>query len=117
MTKTAGWVPICPYAQLLPERGVAALIGGEQIAVFRTHDGQLYALENRDPFTGVHVMSRGLVGTRGDVPVAISPLHKQAFDLRTGCCVDDPTVSLRVYAIRCDDGVVQVRADDSWNVL
>ena len=88
------------------------MVDGQQIAVFRTYDGQVYAVDNRDPFTGVHVMSRGIVGTRGDIPVAISPLHKQAFDLRSGSCLDEPGVSLRVYPVRCDDGVVQVATND-----
>jgi nitrite reductase (NADH) small subunit len=111
MTTLESWVSVCRDAQLPAERGVAALVHGQQIAIFRTYDGQIYATDNCDPFTGVNVMSRGIVGTRGDVPVAVSPLHKQAFDLRTGRCLDDPGVSLRVFPVRCHDGVVQVAAD------
>jgi nitrite reductase (NADH) small subunit len=48
------------------------------------------------------VLSRGIVGDRGGVPVAVSPVYKQAFDLRTGVCVDDPTVSVRTFAVRVD---------------
>lgn len=117
MTTVAGWVSICPYTELLPERGVAALVDGGQVAVFRTYDGTVHALDNRDPFTGVHVMSRGLVGTRGSAPVVISPLHKQAFDLRTGDCLDEPGASLRVYPVRINAGVVQVSTGDSGKAL
>src|SRR3954468_22853767 len=111
MTTLEAWVSVCQYAQLPAERGVAALVHGQQIALFRTYDGQVHAVDNCDPFTGVNVMARGIVGTRGDVPVAVSPLHKQVFDLRTGRCLDDPDVSLRVFPVRCHDGVVQVAAE------
>ena len=53
-------------------------------------------------------MSRGIVGSRGDVPTVASPLHKQVYDLRTGHCLDVPDVLVRIYRIRCRDGLVEV---------
>jgi nitrite reductase (NADH) small subunit len=102
------WTPICEYAALLPERGVAALIEGVPVAVFRTHDGTLYALDNVDPCSGASVLSRGIVGDRGGAPTVASPMHKQAFDLRTGECLDVPGVSVRTFPVRCRSGVVEV---------
>lgn len=102
------WAPICPYRGLQPERGVAALVGGVQVALFRTFDGGLYAIGNRDPIAGAHVLSRGIVGTRGDAPTVTSPLHKQAYDLRTGECLDVPGVRVPTYRVRNRDGVVEV---------
>jgi nitrite reductase (NADH) small subunit len=99
---------VCRYDVLLPERGVAALIGDLQIALFRTHDGSVFALGNQDPFSGANVMSRGIVGSRGDVPTVASPMFKQVFDLRTGVCLDDPSVSLPVYPVEVVDGQVLV---------
>ncbi|MFK4088733.1 nitrite reductase small subunit NirD [Kribbella sp. NPDC020789] len=99
---------VCRYDVLLPERGVAALAGGVQIALFRLHDGTVYALGNQDPFSGANVMSRGIVGSRGDVPTVASPMFKQVFDLRTGVCLDDPAVSLPVYPVEIVDGMVRV---------
>ncbi|MEV0285384.1 nitrite reductase small subunit NirD [Kribbella sp. NPDC050820] len=99
---------VCQYDVLLPERGVAALVGGVQIALFRTHDGSVFALGNQDPFSGANVMSRGIVGNRGDVPTVASPMFKQVFDLRTGVCLDDPAVSLPVYAVQVVDGQVLI---------
>jgi nitrite reductase (NADH) small subunit len=46
------WTAVCRYDDLLPERGVAALIGAGQVALFRTFDGSLYAIGNQHPFTG-----------------------------------------------------------------
>ncbi len=38
-----------------------------------------------------------------------SPLHNQPFDLRTGACLDDPTVVVASYQVLVDDaGVVVV---------
>jgi nitrite reductase (NADH) small subunit len=102
------WTAVCRYDDLQPECGVAALIGGEQVALFRTFDGALYAIGNQDPFTGAFVLSRGIVGTRGDIPTVASPLHKQVFDLRTGACLDDETASVQVFAVRERDGRVEV---------
>lgn len=103
-----GWTPLCRFADLQPERGVAALIGDAQIAVFRAYDDALYAVDNEDPYTGAFVMSRGIVGTRAEAPTVASPLHKQVFDLRSGRCLDDADVVLRTYPVRTRDGVVEV---------
>ncbi|MEU6241469.1 nitrite reductase (NAD(P)H) small subunit [Streptomyces sp. NPDC047024] len=85
------WVPVLPYADLVPGRGVAVLLGGEQVALFRDRTGHVHAVGNRDPFSGAQVMSRGLLGSRGAAPVVASPMYKQVFDLNTGSCLDEPT--------------------------
>jgi nitrite reductase (NADH) small subunit len=105
-------VTVCAYDALLPERGVAALIGQRQIALFRTHDGTVYAVDNHDPFSGANVMSRGIVGSRGDVPTVASPMFKQVFDLRTGICLDDPDVTIPTYGVLVVDGQVTVSVGD-----
>jgi nitrite reductase (NADH) small subunit len=102
------WTAVCSYDAMLPERGVAALVSGVQVAVFRTFDGVLYAVGNQDPFTGAYVLSRGIVGSRGDAPTVASPLHKQVFDLRTGVCLDDDSVRLPVYGVRTREGIVEI---------
>ena len=105
---TLDWTPVCPLDRLDPDRGVAALVNGVQVAVFRTAHG-LYAVDNLDPVGGAYVMSRGLVGSRGGVPTLASPLHKQVYDLTTGRCLDLPGVTLRRHPVRCRDGLVEVR--------
>ncbi|MFI6348897.1 nitrite reductase small subunit NirD [Streptomyces sp. NPDC050560] len=97
----AGWHPVCEGAGLLPGRGVAALLpGGEQAALFLDRRGRLYAIDNRDPFTGAAVLSRGLTGSADGVPYVASPLLKQRFALTTGRCLDEDGVSVRVYETR-----------------
>ena len=102
------WRTICPASRLPVERGVAALVDGCQIAVFRTADDRLHAVSNLDPFSGAMVISRGIVGSRGTRPTVASPVFKQVFDLETGQCLDDPTVGLEVHLVREHRGVVEV---------
>lgn len=109
MTATQVWARVCALSDLIPDRGVAALLeAGEQVAIFLTSDGTVHALSNVDPFSGAAVLSRGLVGDLGGVPVVASPMHKQHFDLLTGACVDDPAVTVAVYPVRVEDGAILV---------
>ena len=105
------WIAVCRLDDLSPERGSAALVGGEQVALFRTHADVVYAVQQLDPFSGAYVMSRGIVGTRGDAPTVASPMYKQVFDLRTGECLDpvgkEPQ-SLQAWPVEVRDGVVHV---------
>ncbi|MEU1684465.1 nitrite reductase small subunit NirD [Micromonospora sp. NPDC005707] len=102
------WTAVCPLDRLDPDRGVAALVDGVQVALFRT-GGELYAVDNLDPVGGAQVMSRGIVGSRGGLPTLASPLHKQVYDLTTGRCLDLPDVALRRHEVRCRDDLVEVR--------
>jgi len=104
------WVDVIRMAELEPELGIPALVEGRSVAVFRTHDGAVHALSNYDPKTHAPVIARGIVGSRGDIPVVASPMYKQVFDLRTGQCLDDESVTLTRYDVRVVDGIVQVRS-------
>ncbi|WP_351231921.1 nitrite reductase small subunit NirD [Streptomyces sp. NPDC002133] len=97
-----GWFTVCEISRLTPGRGMAALLpDGRQVAVFLDRAGQAYAIDNRDPFTGAQVLSRGLVGSASGRVFVASPLLKQRFDLVTGGCLDDDSVSVRAYPVRC----------------
>jgi len=108
-TRTETWYDICPLDCLVPNRGVCGLVGRHQVAIFRIEPGgELLALSNYDPFSKVNVLSRGIVGSRGDRLKVASPVYKQSFDLRTGECLDDPSVSIPTFAVRVVGGMVQV---------
>jgi nitrite reductase (NADH) small subunit len=115
MIDTHVWVDVCAYADLQPERGAAVLVGGQQIAIFRLIDGEVVAVGNVDPFSGASVLSRGLIGTKGDAVFVASPMYKQRFDLRTGQCLDDDAVVVPVYSIRVNDGRVEVAISEEKN--
>jgi nitrite reductase (NADH) small subunit len=106
------WTPVCKYTELEPGRGVAALVGGEAVAVFRLGDGSLYAVGNTDPFCGASVISRGITGMRADGTATVaSPMYKDVFDLATGIALEAPDVRLPVFAVRRHRGVVWVAPD------
>ncbi len=118
------WERACLLTDLFPERGAAALFGDVQVALFHlpddpayaAHGGQVYAVQNLDPFSGAHVMSRGIVGTRGGEPTVAAPVYKQVFSLVTGKCLvtadkspkDDLPPDLATYPVKLRDGVVHV---------
>ncbi|WP_183100025.1 nitrite reductase small subunit NirD [Nocardioides pelophilus] len=118
-TPTSTYVAVCRLDRIEREGGVTALVGGEAVAIFRTFDDHVYALSNYDPFSKASVLARGIVGTKavstGDgeevVPFVASPMFKQAFDLRSGRCLDDPDnpeVAVATYDVRVVDGGVEV---------
>ncbi|MER7890135.1 nitrite reductase small subunit NirD [Micromonospora sp. NPDC094482] len=107
-TAVTRWSRVCRLTDLLPERGAAALVGEVQIAVFRLYDGTVRATGNHEPLCAANVLSRGIVGTRGGRDIVVSPMHKQAYDLETGACLDVPGVVVPVYPARVRDGLVEV---------
>ena len=102
------WVDVCALDKLIPGRGVCALVGEIQVAVFRIAGEEIYAISNFDPFSRAFVLSRGIVGSRAERLKVASPIYKHNFDLDTGVCLDDATVTLPTYQVRVVDGMVQV---------
>lgn len=106
-----GWVDVCAVEDIIPSTGVCALVGKRQIAVVRVGEGEeIYAISNFDPFSKAFVLSRGIVGDKGGIPKIASPIYKQSFDLRTGQCLDDPSVRIPVFPVRVRGGRVEVQA-------
>jgi nitrite reductase (NADH) small subunit len=103
------WTDVCAFDDLEAGRGVCALVGSHQVEQFRVPGGDaLYAISNFDPFSEAYVLSRGIVGSRGDIPKVSSPVFKQSFDLRTGECLDDPGVRIATYAVCVVGGRVHI---------
>ena len=141
LAQASGWVRVCSLGDLEVERGRAALLGDVQIALFLLADGSVRAVSNYDPYGRANVLSRGIVGTkslgnaksagnmdatsgntglsdsehrkpREDVPTIASPLHKQAWDLRTGMVVETQgkdALDIPVWPVAVRDGEVLIR--------
>ncbi|MBO1505075.1 nitrite reductase small subunit NirD [Serratia proteamaculans] len=105
------WTTLCPITDILPGTGVCALIGEQQVAIFRPYaDEQVFAISNIDPFAQASVLSRGLIAEhQGELWVA-SPLKKQHFRLQDGYCLEDDSRSVAHFTSRVLDGMVQVAA-------
>ncbi len=108
-TPATHWVTACPTHHLETEIGLAVLLpDGHQVALFRTRDHHLYAVDNRDPHTGATVISRGIVGDRAGEPTVASPMLKHVFSLRTGQSLDTPDTALSTWPARIHQGSVQI---------
>ena len=111
LTEDTREVAVCRLGDLTPERGVAALVGCRQVALFRIDDADgvhVFAIDHRDPCSGANVLARGLVGAAGPRWYVASPLHKQRFDLVTGECLDDERVSVDTWPVAVREGTVHV---------
>lgn len=126
VTVDAGpWTKVANESAVPVDRGIAAVVGKEPVAVFRlapmvAEPGSdadpaetWYAVSHIDPIAGVPVMARGLVGSHmtdsGVCPTVASPLHKRRYDLRTGACIDGESPGLATFEIIVADGWVLVR--------
>jgi len=103
---------VCRLDDIVPNCGVCALVEGEQVAVFRIGSGRsddrVFAVGNRDPFSGANVLSRGIVGDINGELVVASPVYKQHFSLLSGRCIEDASVSVPVYRSLVDGADVVV---------
>lgn len=99
---------VCASAKVQAGVGVAALVNGKQIAIFRLRDGSLHGISNYDPFSQANVISRGLIGSLQGRAVVASPVYKQHFDLHTGACLEDDAVTLPTFSVIERDGQVLV---------
>ncbi|MDD1630267.1 MAG: nitrite reductase small subunit NirD [Methylococcaceae bacterium] len=105
----AQWQDVCSVDDLQPDSGVCALVEGQQVAIFYMPKNKaVYAINNHDPFGNANVLSRGIIGDINGQPVVASPLYKQHFNLQTGVCLEDETVRIPAYAVRIENGKVQV---------
>lgn len=107
------WRAVCRLDDLEAGWGEGALLTDDhgaavQVALFRLDGDTVYATSNLDPANGAPVMSRGIVGSRGDAPTVASPLHKEVYDLRTGAGLTHPDLTLATYPARLTDGIVEI---------
>ncbi|WP_309713005.1 nitrite reductase small subunit NirD [Pseudolysinimonas sp.] len=105
---TAMWMDVCGLDDLEPFWGEAALVSGHQVAIVRLPGDRVFAVGNLDPVAGAYVMSRGIVGSRGDRPTIASPLHKEVYDLESGERLGADGPGLGSYPVRFVDGRVEV---------
>ncbi|RWR02465.1 nitrite reductase [[Pantoea] beijingensis] len=105
------WKVVCSLNDILPATGVCALLGEQQVAIFRPgKDEQLYAISNIDPFANASVLSRGLIVEHQQELWVASPLKKQRFRLRDGLCMEDEHYSVAHFPVRVIEGRVEVAA-------
>ena len=106
------WIDVCAIEDLQPDTGVCALVKEKQIAIFyMPKDRSVFAIDNYDPFGKANVLSRGMIGDIGGIPMVASPLYKQHFNLLTGICFEDDSIKVDTYEIRIENDRVSVRVE------
>ena len=113
MSAPTAATPVCTLDDLVTERGVPVLVHGTQIALFLLGDGSVLAVQQKDPYSGANVLSRGIVGSHGDDPTLSSPMYKQVWNLATGECLDPvgkSPINLVTYPVLLEGDRVSVVA-------
>lgn len=109
LTPPLTWIDACPAHHLKTALGLATLLPDlHQVALFRTHDDHLYAVDNLDPHTGAAVICRGIVGDHAGEPTITSPMLKHVFSLRSGHDLDDHHTHLSTWPVRHHHGMIQI---------
>lgn len=88
------WNMICTKDDLIEDAGVAAVLNGEQVAIFYLPYAteKVFAVSNWDPVGKANVMSRGLTAHLQEQWVVASPLYKQHYNLATGQCLEEEAI-------------------------
>ena len=101
--KTANWVDIGPL-EVVPQQGARVVrTPGGCLAVFRTSDGQVFAIDDRCPHKG-GPLSQGIVYGES----VACPLHNWNIDLNTGCAMAPDEGCTQRFATRVDAGAVYI---------
>ena len=105
--ETRSWVAVGTLEDIPREGARLVKTDAGCIAVFRTVDDKVYALDDRCPHKG-GPLSQGIVHG-GSVTC---PLHNWVFDLATGLAEGADDGAVPVTAARVEDGQVLLAADD-----
>ena len=101
------WVEICALGDI-PARGCRVVQTERgQIAVFRTVEDEVFALDNRCPHKG-GPLSEGIVHGRW----VTCPLHNWRVAVDEGCVVKpsgQEGACVRTFPVRVENGIVQVK--------
>lgn len=92
----------------IPRRGARCVLSpAGKIAVFRTQEDQVFALENRCPHRG-GPLAEGIVHGAS----VTCPLHNWVFDLATGKATGADEGAVRTYPVNVVDGRVYMGFDE-----
>mgnify|MGYP003139478576 FL=1 len=102
-TKTQVWIEICRLDDI-PSQGarvIRATLGC--VALFRTADDRVFALEDRCPHKG-GPLSQGIVHETG----VTCPMHNWVIDLETGRAKAPDEGRVRTFPVEVRDGMVLI---------
>ena len=89
-----------PADDLAPDRGVAALVDGDQVAVFLLSDGSLHALDNHDPcLRGQRAEPRAWSAIGAAWPWSRHRSTSRGSSCATGRCLDEPWLPVQAHHV------------------
>lgn len=102
-TRTQVWIEVCKLDDIPPHgaRVIRATLGC--VALFRTADDKVFALEDRCPHKG-GPLSQGIVHANG----VTCPLHNWVIDLETGRAKAPDEGRVRTFPVQVRDGRVLI---------
>jgi nitrite reductase (NADH) large subunit len=104
------WVKVGTTADFPKDGGATIKYGEVQIAVFNFESrGEWYACQNMCPHKNAFVISRGIVGSVGELPKVTCPLHKKPFSLQTGEGISGEDYSLKVFPVKIEGEEVHLQ--------
>ncbi|WP_042357162.1 nitrite reductase small subunit NirD [Bacillus rubiinfantis] len=102
MNQTITRVPVAHDSDLKARTGYAFKINDEEIALFKTSSGQVYALENRSPHPKGGVLSEGLVSGE----YVYCPVYDWKISLLDGKVQAPDDGQVRAYKVEKVDDII-----------
>nr|WP_113874907.1 nitrite reductase small subunit NirD [Marinomonas aquiplantarum] len=107
---TMQWKLMCEQQDLIEGAGIAAMLDGQQIALFYVPEAEqkVFAISNWDPIGKANVLSRGLLANLKEQWTVASPLYKQHYELQSGQCLEEEGVKITTWPVKLETGKVFV---------
>lgn len=103
------WFKAAKTTDFLEDAGACVKYKDIQVAVFNfSRTNEWYACQNLCPHKMQMVLSRGMIGSQGEIPKVACPFHKKTFSLTTGECTSGDDYQIITYPIKIEDGFVFV---------
>jgi len=106
MKEQEDFYPIGALEQFPPQLGRTVKWNSWEIAVFRTSDGEVYALENRSPHPKGGPLVEGIVSGH----YLYEPLHDWKIDLTTGLVQAPDRGQVVSFPVKVQEGLVHIAA-------
>jgi nitrite reductase (NADH) small subunit len=101
------WHLACRVTDVPANGGVCVKIGDEQVALFYfTRTNKWYATQNECPHRNQMALSRGMIGSQGEIPKVACPFHKKTFSLETGENLNGDECAIRTYPVKLENDFV-----------
>ncbi|HYE93140.1 MAG TPA: Rieske (2Fe-2S) protein [Terriglobales bacterium] len=97
------WTRVAAATDVAPGQGTLVEVGGVTLALFHAADGRFHATSPLCPHEDGPLAEGWLEGD-----AVVCPWHGFDFELATGRCKVDESLTISVYPVRVVDGAVEV---------